>query len=108
MDNKRLSKVALRLLVFLLMSLSVQEAFSQDVQIGTIERLDQDNGSIVISGRALPYSDQVTEVFLNDHKIGSHKIDVGMVVRYTLNTSGQLLRIELIGPSEMIRELETN
>lgn len=105
---KKFSSTVLAILVSLLMFSSSMEIVAQDAQTGTIERLDQDNGAIVISGRVLPYSDQITEVFLREQKVGSHKIDVGMVVSYTLNASGQLLRIDLLGPSEKIRELETN
>jgi hypothetical protein len=81
---------------------------AQEVLMGTIEKLDQDNGSLTISGKALPFSDAITEVYLEDRLISPAKIDLGMVVRYTLDASGTLLRIELIGPSDKLMELQRN
>lgn len=83
-------------------------ANAQEVLMGTIEKLDQDNGSLTISGQVLPYSDAVTQVFLEDRQIPAGRIDLGMVVRYTLDASGTLLRIELIGPSDKLMELQRN
>jgi len=79
---------------------------AQEVLIGTVEKLDQDNGSLTISGQVLPFSDSVTEVYLEGNLIGAEKIDLGMVVRYTLDPSGTLLRVELIGPSDKLMELQ--
>lgn len=84
------------------------QAFAQSEQTGTIEALDQDNGYLTISGTRLGFSDNVTQVFIEDRSIGAEKMDIGMVVRYTLNESGVLLRVEIIGPSEMLRMLEQN
>lgn len=81
-------------------------AAAQDIQQGTIEHLDQDNGSLTISGQVLPFSDAVTQVFLEERQIPASRIDLGMVVRSTLDASGTLLRIELIGPHEMLMELQ--
>jgi hypothetical protein len=81
---------------------------AQEVLMGTIEKLDQDNGSLTISGQVLPFSDAITQVYLEDRLISPGKIDLGMVVRYTLDASGTLLRIELIGPSDKLTELQRN
>ncbi len=83
-------------------------ALAQEVLSGTIEKLDQDNGSLTISGRVLPFSDAVTEIYLDGKLISAGKIDLGMVVRYTLDASGTLLRVELIGPSDKLMELQRN
>ncbi len=79
---------------------------AQEIHQGTIEALDQDNGSLTISGQVLPFSDAVTQVFLEQRQIPASRIDLGMVVRYTLDASGTLLRIELIGPHESLMELQ--
>ncbi len=79
---------------------------AQEIHQGTIEALDQDNGSLTISGQVLPFSDAVTQVFLEQRQIPASRIDLGMVVRYTLDASGTLLRIELIGPHERLMELQ--
>lgn len=108
MVYNKINRSGLCLFACLSMQLFSGPLFAQDARTGTIDHLNQDNGSITISGQTLPYSDDVTEVFLNEQKIGSQKIDAGMVVRYTLDESGRLLRIELLGPNEKLRELELN
>lgn len=84
------------------------QAFAQNEQTGTVEGLDQDNGYVTISGTKFGFSDRVTQIYLEDRRIGPEKLDIGMVVRFTLNESGTLLRVELIGPSAMLRVLEQN
>jgi hypothetical protein len=92
--------------LFAILACSGLVAQTPEVQMGTVEKLDQDNGSLTISGQLLPYSDAITEVYLEGLRIGAEKIDLGMVVRYTLNASGTLLRVELIGPSDKLMELQ--
>lgn len=92
--------------VCVMFALNTGQAQPPQVQTGTVEMLDQDNGSLTISGRRLPFSDAVTEVYLEGNRIGAEKIDLGMVVRYTLDASGTLLRVELIGPSDKLMELQ--
>jgi len=77
-------------------------------QTGTVEGLDQDNGALTISGQRLPFSDAVTQVYLDGRRIGAEKIDLGMVVRYTLDAAGTLLRVELIGPNDKLMELQNH
>lgn len=69
---------------------------------GTIENLDQDNGSITISGVTLGYSDEITQVFLEDQQMESQNLDTGMVVSYISNANGMLVRINLLGPAEKL------
>lgn len=92
----------------LLLCLLAAQAFAQNEQTGTIEALDQDNGFVTISGTKFGFSDSVTQVYLGDSLIGPQKMDVGMVVRYTIDANRTLLRVELIGPSAMLRMLEQN
>ena len=73
---------------------------------GTIESLDQDNGYITISGKRLGYSDDITQVFLEDKQIGSQKLDAGMVVNYTVDSNGIIVRIDLLGPAEKLQMLD--
>jgi len=110
MFNKAISGRALKqilLSLFLIASLT-HWAVAQNEQTGTVEALNQDNGFITISGRRLPFSDEVTKVILSGRGVGAQAIDVGMVVRYTTNGSGVLLQVEIIGPSEKLREIESN
>ena len=90
----------------LVLCMLATQAFAQNEQTGTIEGLDQDNGFVTISGTRFGFSDSVTQVFLDDRRIGPEKMDIGMVVRFTLNASATLVRVELIGPSAMLRALE--
>jgi len=92
----------------LLLCLMAAQGFAQNEQTGTIEALDQDNGFVTISGGRFGFSDNVTQVYLEDRIIGPQKMDVGMVVRFTVNASGTLVRVELIGPNAMLQVLEQN
>ena len=81
---------------------------AQEVQTGSIENLDQDNGFITISGQKYGYSDQLTQVFIGEQQVGTQKMDVDMVVRYTLDNKGTLIHVEIIGPDEKLRFLNQN
>ena len=93
------------LLAVFLLSLATVD-LAQDVQTGTIEQLDQDNGAITISGRVLVFSESTTEIYFGERRLSPVSIDQGMVVRYTLDEKGVLLRIDLLGPSDMLRALD--
>ena len=93
---------------WLLVLLLFNAALAQEERTGTIENLDQDNGFVSISGQRHGFSDQVTQVFIGERLVGAQTMDVGMVVRYTLNNEGVLLHIEIIGPSDMLQLLEQN
>ena len=93
------------LVAMLLLSLATI-VLAQDGQTGTVEEVDQDNGAITISGRVLVYSEGLTEIYLGERRLSPVSIDQGMVVRYTLDDKGVLLRIELLGPGDMLRALD--
>ncbi len=73
---------------------------------GTVEQLSQDDGFIIISGRRLGYSDELTQVFLEDRQIGAQKLDAGMVVNYTVNADGVIVRMVLLGPADKLQMLD--
>ncbi|MGJ8690154.1 MAG: hypothetical protein ACSHXZ_11625 [Gammaproteobacteria bacterium] len=103
MKVNRLLNVVCLLVLFFSHSLLAQE-----VQTGSIEHLDQDNGFITISGQRYGYSDQLTQVFIEDKQVGAQKMDVDMVVRFTLDNRGTLLHVEIIGPDEKLQFLKQN
>lgn len=75
-------------------------------QTGTIEALQQDAGFIVISGQRYRVTDGRTRVYLDERELRLHHLDNGMVIAYTTDGSGTLLRVDLLGPADRIRELE--
>ena len=79
---------------------------AEEAQIGTIEQLSQDNGSLTISGRTFEFSDSVTEIYLRDRRLTAEKLDTGMVVRYIVDTGGMILRLELMGPADKLMLLD--
>lgn len=95
-------------LMFVLAALFTAAVQAQEVQTGTIEGLDQDNGSLIISGLRVGFADAITQVFWEGQPLGAQRLDQGMVVRYTLNEAGVLLRVEVIGPAEKLQELQRN
>ncbi|MGM0633532.1 MAG: hypothetical protein ACQETO_10220 [Pseudomonadota bacterium] len=75
-------------------------------QTGTIEVLQQDSGTIGISGTRYTVDQERTRVSLEERQLRLHHLDIGMVVAYSTDGSGTLLRIELLGPADMLRELD--
>lgn len=73
---------------------------------GTVESLAQDDGRIVISGRSFGYDDGSTEVYLQGERVSASSLDEGMVVRFTVNSQGTLLRVDILGPFNQTRLLE--
>ncbi len=63
-----MTRAGLFLLLFLWLQGTAMLA-AQGIRQGTIEHLDQDNGSLTISGQVLPFSDAVTQVFLEERQI---------------------------------------
>lgn len=75
-------------------------------QTGTIEVLQQDSGYVEISGRRYSVVDGRTRVFAEQRVLRLHQLDNGMVVSYTTDGDGTLLRIDVLGPADKLRELE--
>ncbi len=75
-------------------------------QTGTIEALQQDSGTIDISGRRYTVDEERTRVSLEQRQLRLHHLDIGMVVAYSTDGAGTLLRIELLGPADRLRELD--
>jgi hypothetical protein len=96
---------AFKLLGLSLLTLGSTTAFSaEQVARGTIQAiLEEEGGRTVISGQNFTMVPGVTQVILNGEVIDSAYLDQGIVVRYTVNELGVLLRIEIIGPADFIR-----
>ena len=77
-------------------------------QTGTVQVLRQDDGYLTISGREFAFDNEVAEVYLNGERVGAEVLDEGMVVRFTINRAGALVRLEILGPIDKIRVLEEN
>ena len=77
-------------------------------QTGSIQRLSQDDGKLTISGQVYRYSDLTTRVMIDGNPVRVEVLTEGMVVRYTLDASGTLSQMEIIGPADKVRELTSN
>lgn len=77
-------------------------------QTGTIQKLSQDDGRLTISGQVYGYSDAITQVLIDKSVVRVEVLTEGMVVRYSLNSSGTLTKLEIIGPANKVRELTSN
>ena len=97
-----------RLLTVLLLGLVVSMGWAQSRQTGTIELLQQDAGYMDISGQRYSVEQGRTRVFVEDRELRLHDMDQGMVVAFTTDGDGTLLRIEILGPADRIRELDRN
>jgi len=77
-------------------------------QTGTMQEMRQDDGYVIISGQRVSFDNEIVQIYLNDVLRGAEILDEGMVVRYTLDNRGYLLRVEILGPNEKLRMLEQN
>lgn len=104
------SRMSLRILTFLLLSLFASSALAQGNQtlVGSVESLAQDDGYIRISGNNYSYDDEVTVVFLRGEQVQANTLNEGMAVRFTVSATGQLQRIDILGPFNQTRLLEEN
>jgi hypothetical protein len=104
----RYCKLGVLLLLLGLPIAASAQGFLSRPQTGTVQALAQDDGFITVSGRNIPFDDEVTTVMLAGVKIDSATLDEGMVIRYTLNSRGFLLTIEIIGPASKLEILNQN
>lgn len=82
-------------------------AFSaEESSIGTIESINQDQGYLVISGRELGWSEEMTEVYYDERRMEPQDLLQGMVVRYRVSGDGILQRLDILGPDDIVRQLE--
>lgn len=77
-----------------------------DALSGTMQAVDQDNGSIIISGASYRYDNGVTKVYYAGAEIDSAILEAGMVLRFTVNREGIVDRIEILGPASMLRGID--
>ena len=101
-------RLSLVITVFGFSMLASAQGVLSPTETGTVQSLAQDDGYITISGRNFAFDNEITVVVLAGEEIDSANLDEGMVVRYTLDTRGTLLRLEIIGPAAKLRELEIN
>lgn len=96
----------MRYLVMLFVCLLVGTALAAEARTGTIEEVRQDQGYVIISGEEYGYSEQETDVYYQQDRLGSQYLIQGMVVRYTVTADGTLQRLDILGPDEILRQLE--
>lgn len=77
-------------------------------QTGTIQAESQDEGFLVISGQRYGYDNRLTLVFLNNEQVETDILDEGLVVRYTTDGNGVLIRIDVLGPANLIQSIDDN
>lgn len=77
-------------------------------QTGTIQAESQDDGFLVISGQRYGYDNTLTLVFLNNEQVDGEILDEGLVVRYTTDGNGVLIRVDVLGPANLIQSIDDN
>ena len=92
-------------LLLLCMAASAQRVTSA-AQVGTVQVQDSEGGKITISGRIYGYDYELIKIFLDGEEVEPPILNVGMIVRYTLNASGTVIRLEIIGPADKIENLK--
>lgn len=82
---------------------------AEQIFTGTIQDLPPSEENImVIGGRTVVFALGDTEVFLNGSPLNPAFLDVGMVVRCTVNAQGVLLKMEVLGPMDKLRIITNN
>ena len=84
--------------------LSAQSVLS-GAQTGTIQEIRRSEGIVTISGRDYDFHYDVTRVFYDGNEETSDFLNDGLVVRFLINRSGVLSRIEVLGPLNLIEAL---
>jgi len=103
---KLLGYVAVSLLAASMALAQQDVGSSASRQTGTIEVLQQDAGYVEISGQRYTVDEDRTQVFVDQKVLRLHQLDNGMVVSYSTDADGTLLRIDILGPADKLRELE--
>ncbi|MFP6838168.1 MAG: hypothetical protein VB962_01085 [Pseudohongiellaceae bacterium] len=106
--NGRIRKLKFLLIAALLSWVSLADA--QNVtpfsQTGVVEALLELEGDfLTISGRRYGFDFGLSKVFLGGEEVGVAALDVGLVVRFSLNSESTLVMIEILGPFEKIKLL---
>jgi hypothetical protein len=87
---------------------SAQQAAIGNSIVGTIQRLEQHNGSVTISSQNYGYDESMFQVFYDGSVVPFTILDEGIVVRFYVNRESMITRMELLGPIDRIREFFEN
>lgn len=87
---------------------SVLPAGQPQIQSGTIEKTREDDGYITISGWDYGFSGELTKVTYGGDEVGVEVLAAGFIIRYTLDRNNILLTIEIVGPQNLIADLENS
>ena len=92
-------------LLLVCMAASAQRVVSA-AQVGTVQVQDPEGGKITITGNTYGYDYELIKIFLDGEEVEPPILNIGMVVRYTLNASGTVIRLEIIGPADKLENLK--
>ena len=97
-------KLAAMLLAVSLVSAASAQQILTAAQTGTVQQLRQEEGFLVISGRNYNFDVEVTQTYFRGERISDTELDAGMVVRFVMENE-LIVRIEILGPSELVEHL---
>ena len=96
--------------VFMLSTLAsgaAAQGIVQPAQTGVIQELNQLEGYLVISGVRYDFDNEVTELQLQGEAFDDSLLELGMVVRFRIR-NGMLVLMEVLGPNNLIRDVDTH
>lgn len=99
-------KIMLAIALLLVCMAASAQRVTSAVQVGTVQVQDPEGGEITISGRTYGYDYELIKIFLDGEEVEPPILNIGMVVRYTLNASGTVIRLEIIGPADKLENLK--
>lgn len=86
---------------------AVAQGVLQPAQTGVIQEFNQNDGYMVISGVRYEFDNEVVDLQLRGEPFDDASLELGMVVRFTVR-NGMLEMLEVLGPNNLIRDLDTH
>lgn len=86
---------------------AVAQSVLQPAQTGVIQEFNQNDGYMVISGVRYEFDNEVVDLQLRGEPFDDASLELGMVVRFTVR-NGMLEVLEVLGPNNLIRDLDSH
>lgn len=104
MNLKQFSKTCLTAMLLLWAATSTAQQVV-GIQTGTIEAINQEAGYIVINGVSIPYDEGSVSVSYREQPVRTTFLAPGLIISYRVNQNGTIGAINLIGPRNVLEQI---
>lgn len=105
MNLKSIFKAFMTSVVLLMAINSSAQQVTGIVRTGTIEAINQEAGYIVINSISVPYDEGSVSVSYRDQPVRTTFLTPGLIVSYRVNQNGTIGHINLIGPRNVLDQI---